>query len=391
MIEERDQSKYQAELHRLITRDFAEAAQDELSSIAKLSQEQGKVDKAFAKSNEEDGLTAYTKEQRGLILIGVDEAGRGCMFGPVVAAAALIGFVDYDVIEEVRDVPSAKRVANAVLLQQRYSQDLLGREFKEVGDLTTQQKHGLLVNKAFANEGSESVFGWDLNVKGKLQPPPNAFYRALQLQLDVSCSKDMLSYLAKAQDSKRLSERRRATLYQNFLEQGAKGSIMFAIEEGDVDEIQEKNILHASLAAMSRAVRQVLKQLEQRCEAYGFRYDQILNNVVVLIDGNQIIPNLNGITQMSVVKGDILVREISVASILAKNYRDDLMREMGQLPQYSVYNIEKHKGYVTQEHVQLLFKHGPSDQHRRDYRQVQLAIEQHANTAMLLKGKDQKE
>ncbi|RIY31942.1 hypothetical protein CKF54_05745 [Psittacicella hinzii] len=393
MVEERDQSKFQAELHRLITRDSAGTAQGEESGL--YDKQPGKQTKASKKGSEtnslDDSLTAYTNEQRGLILIGVDEAGRGCMFGPVVASAALIGFVDYNAIDEVRNEPSSKRIASAILRQQRYSQDLLAREAKELGDLTTQQKHELLVNKAFENEGSDSVLGWNLNAKGKLQPPPNVFYRALQLQLDITSSKDMLAYLSKAQDSKRLSERRRQSLYQDFITQGNNGNIMFAIEEGDVKEIQEKNILHASLAAMSRAVHKVLQLLAQRCEMYAIDFEQIKSNIVVLVDGNQIIPNLNGITQMAVIKGDILVREISVASVLAKNYRDELMKSMAKIPEYSVYNIEKHKGYVTQEHVKLLFQYGPSDQHRSDYRQVQLAYEQHnrkASPEVFLKEKE---
>ncbi|RIY32660.1 hypothetical protein CJP74_04025 [Psittacicella melopsittaci] len=276
---------------------------------------------------EHEDLTKFTQEQQGYILIGADEAGRGCMFGPVVTAAALIGFVDYATLNQLQALP----------LAQRWQQ------------MQQQQRQV---------EQGEHI---------------NPYYQSLGLQLDIARTKDLLTYAAKSVDSKKISEKKRHSLYQEFISQGQEGKILFAIEEGSVAEIAQKNILHASLAAMSRAVLQVVAQLEERCQQYGIDFAKIRSQIVVLIDGNQKLPDLGDLTQQAVVKGDALVREISVASILAKNYRDLLMQEMSQLPQYANYKVDKHKGYVTAEHVELLFKYGPSDQHRQDYRQVRLA------------------
>lgn len=158
----------------------------------------------------------------------------------------------------------------------------------------------------------------------------------------VSFKSDILADLVT--DSKLLSEKRREELAQEILHHHHVG-IAFAT----VEEIDELNILQASLLAMKRAV----EKLEARCGH-------------VLIDGNQKIPHLPAhFQQTTVVKGDLRVALISAASIVAKVTRDQLMKDMAL--QYPHYGFEKHKGYSTLIHKQSIALHGPCPHHRKSF------------------------
>jgi len=147
-------------------------------------------------------------------------------------------------------------------------------------------------------------------------------------------------------DSKKLSASRRAAL-ERQIKQRARA---WAIAESSQLEIDEINILQASLLAMKRAVLGLDLKPGQ-----------------VLIDGNR-LPQLDGYQMLAIVRGDLLEPCISAASILAKQYRDRQMLELDQL--YPQYQFARHKGYPTQLHRQLLQEHGVSPVHRRSFRPV---------------------
>ena len=144
-------------------------------------------------------------------------------------------------------------------------------------------------------------------------------------------------------DSKKLSASRRAAL-ELQIKQRAKA---WAIAESSQLEVDEINILQASLLAMKRAVLGLELKPGQ-----------------VLIDGNR-LPPLEGYQMLAIVKGDLSEPCISAASILAKQYRDRQMLELDQL--YPEYQFARHKGYPTALHRQLLIKHGVSPVHRRSF------------------------
>jgi ribonuclease HII len=144
-------------------------------------------------------------------------------------------------------------------------------------------------------------------------------------------------------DSKKLSASRRATL-ELQIKQRAKA---WAIAESSQLEVDEINILQASLLAMKRAVL-ALK----------------LKPAQVLIDGNR-LPHLDGYQMLAIVRGDLSEPCISAASILAKEYRDRQMLELDRL--YPQYQFARHKGYPTALHRQLLKEHGVSPVHRRSF------------------------
>lgn len=144
-------------------------------------------------------------------------------------------------------------------------------------------------------------------------------------------------------DSKLLSEQRRQELSTLIYQSHSVG-----LGSASVEEIEEINILQASLLAMRRAV-------EKLGQTQGH----------LLIDGNQKIPGMDDWIQTTVIKGDLRVPQISAASIVAKVYRDQLMRDLGK--QFTKYGFEKHKGYSTERHKRAIAKFGPCELHRKTF------------------------
>lgn len=150
-------------------------------------------------------------------------------------------------------------------------------------------------------------------------------------------------------DSKKLSERRREALAEEIR---AK-ALAWSLGRASRQEIDELNILKATLLAMQRAVN-----------GLGLSPDY------VLVDGNR-CPILT-YPSRAVVKGDALVPAISAASILAKVARDAEMLVLDA--QYPQYGFAEHKGYPTARHLEALKEHGPILEHRRSYAPVRDAI-----------------
>ena len=150
-------------------------------------------------------------------------------------------------------------------------------------------------------------------------------------------------------DSKQLTALARERFY---IEIHAK-ALCFCIAQASVEEIDELNILQATMLAMRRAVE-------------GLR----LRPNKVLVDGNR-LPTLK-IAAEAIVKGDAKVKAISAASILAKVYRDQLCRELHlQHPQYG---FDGHKGYPTPAHLAALKEHGACPHHRRSFAPVRALL-----------------
>ena len=150
-------------------------------------------------------------------------------------------------------------------------------------------------------------------------------------------------------DSKKLSEKRREKLYDEIL----ANALCCSIAEASVEEIDQFNILQATLLAMRRAVD-------------GLR----LKPVKVLVDGNR-LPVLD-VRAEAIVQGDALVPAISAASILAKVHRDRMCAQLHA--QYPQYGFDRHKGYGTAEHLKALADHGPSPWHRSSFAPVARSI-----------------
>lgn len=146
-------------------------------------------------------------------------------------------------------------------------------------------------------------------------------------------------------DSKKLSAKRREALFDEIR---AK-ALCCSIAQASVQEIDQMNILQATLLAMRRAV-------------LGLR----LPPKLVLVDGNR-LPVLE-MRAEAIVKGDDKVPAISAASILAKVSRDRWCAQYHQL--FPQYGFDQHKGYGTADHLAALRQHGPCLEHRRTFRPV---------------------
>jgi len=154
-------------------------------------------------------------------------------------------------------------------------------------------------------------------------------------------------------DSKKITEKRRNALAIEIKQQ----ALAWAIATSSVEEIDEINILQASLLAMKRAVEAMQKE-----------FAEVLNGqaIHVQVDGNK-RPNIS-LSCEAIVKGDSKVQAISAASILAKTARDANLYELDK--QYPMYGFAQHKGYPTKTHMALLQAHGVSPVHRRSYAPV---------------------
>jgi ribonuclease HII len=147
-------------------------------------------------------------------------------------------------------------------------------------------------------------------------------------------------------DSKKLSAAKRKLLDLEIRQH----AIAWAIGEASCTEIDDINILQASMLAMKRAIIQLNPKPQQ-----------------ALIDGNR-VPDIDGFSMKAIVKGDLYEPCISAASILAKEYRDQQMLELDRL--YPQYQFARHKGYPTQLHRLLLKQHGACPVHRLSFKPV---------------------
>ena len=148
-------------------------------------------------------------------------------------------------------------------------------------------------------------------------------------------------------DSKQMTSHMRGVAYDWIVH-----NTIWAVAQCSAAEIDQMNILNASLVAMARAV-QKLTQMPQFC----------------LIDGNRLPPDLNG---MAVVKGDAKSLSIAAASIIAKETRDKIMHELAV--QYPMYAWDKNAGYPTPEHLRAIEKYGINQHYRKSFKPIKERI-----------------
>lgn len=144
-------------------------------------------------------------------------------------------------------------------------------------------------------------------------------------------------------DSKQLTERRRYEL-REIIERDA---VAWAVGIVTPEEIDQINILNASILAMHRA----LDQLKVRPEA-------------IIVDGNRFKP-YQKVPYTTIVKGDGKYLSIAAASILAKTYRDDYMNRLAE--EYPQYDWQSNKGYPTKKHREAICQYGTTPYHRKSY------------------------
>ena len=143
-------------------------------------------------------------------------------------------------------------------------------------------------------------------------------------------------------DSKSLSSSKRVILYKHIIENS-----YWAIGKASLTEIENLNILNASLLAMKRAIKKLKKRPSR-----------------VLIDGNK-LPDLKNYKLRSVIKGDQKIPSISAASIVAKVSRDKMISDLGK--KFKGYNWQKNFGYGTSQHLKAIKVLGITKHHRKTF------------------------
>lgn len=165
-----------------------------------------------------------------------------------------------------------------------------------------------------------------------------------------ACILDPNNPIEGLRDSKKLSAKKREALAEEIKQK----ALSWSIEVATLEEVETLNVLNGTLLAMKRAV-----------EALDIKPDK------VLVDGNK-LPKLD-IPAEAIVKGDDLIPAISAASILAKVERDKVIKELHNI--YPQYGFDKHKGYLTKDHMRALEENGPCDIHRKTYAPIRKLLE----------------
>ncbi len=189
----------------------------------------------------------------------------------------------------------------------------------------------LLYERKHLSEGKKYIAGVDEVGRGPLAGP--VVCASVIMPLD-----DIIEGVT---DSKKLSEKKREKLYPLIKEK----AICYSIQEISQEEIDEINILNAVKKCMVKAV-----------ESLSVKPD------ITLVDGNDTNLPINA---EYIVKGDLNSYTIGCASILAKVYRDNLMKEYAK--EFPEYGFEKHKGYGTKVHIDKIKEIGPCKLHRRTF------------------------
>ena len=197
------------------------------------------------------------------------------------------------------------------------------------------------------NKDSRLVIGVDEVGRGCLAGPVVA--------AAVILPSDPPNWVLEVKDSKKLTAKKRELLASKIRE-----SSVWSVAEMPPEIIDQFNILNATLLAMHRAVLSVFQIAKQD-------RDLSVEDFLVLVDGNQNIPDLT-FAQKALIGGDNLSKSIGAASIEAKVYRDNLMKEADT--SYPEYGFSKHKGYGTEEHREAIMVYGPCPLHRKTFRGV---------------------
>jgi len=198
--------------------------------------------------------------------------------------------------------------------------------------------------KILWEQGFKFVAGLDEAGRGPLAGPVVA--AAVNLKFEIFNLKSILNnpIFQKINDSKKMTAKTREEVY-NFLTKHPQ--IKWGVGIVSEKMIDKINILEATKLAMQKAVKN-------------------LKADYLLLDGNFVINSI--VRQKSIIKGDQKVASISAASIIAKVTRDRIMEKYHK--KYPQYEFDKHKGYGTKLHIQMLKKHGPCPIHRKSFSPV---------------------
>lgn len=216
------------------------------------------------------------------------------------------------------------------------------------------------IEQKYIKQGYDFVIGIDEAGRGPLAGPvvaaalmlPRNFrFSNPNFQTNPKSKNSKIKTLFDVKDSKKLTPKNREKIFKLLTQ---SPDIKYGIGMVSEKIIDKENILQATLMAMKIAVENLMKKNTQ------------INpqNSVILIDGKDIIENLD-FGQHSIIGGDDKVWSIAAASIIAKVTRDKIMGEYHK--KYPQYCFDKHKGYGTKLHFEMIAKHNPCEIHRKSF------------------------
>ena len=202
----------------------------------------------------------------------------------------------------------------------------------------------LKIEENYWKKGAKTVFGIDEVGRGPLAGPVVAC--CVCISKDCKLPKELLELV---NDSKKLNHKKRDLVVKEIKKIKGINFNIIKITEKEIDKI---NILNATLKAFKKSVINLEKKLKCKSD-------------IVLIDGNKIIPDFKDHKQMAIIKGDSKIFSIALASIIAKEYRDNIMNKYSLI--YPKYFFEENKGYGTKKQIEAIKKYGICDIHRKSF------------------------
>lgn len=257
----------------------------------------------------------------------------------------ICSMVKQAVVKTKQRKKSSKKAASKI-------KDLLAFDRDTTGGVNQLRLRLLASSRTSANEKTESsgfatgIIGVDEVGRGCLAGPVVA--SAVMLK-DLDPSSSFNRQLKELDDSKKLSQEQRESLADII-----SGGAYSAVAECSPEEIDQINILQASLLAMHKAINKLIESLPFE-----------IGQVTLLVDGNKKIRTCQH-EQITVIKGDSRSASIAAASVLAKVYRDDLMKRLDK--QYPDYLWRSNKGYPSRAHKLAIQEYGLTDWHRKTFR-----------------------
>ena len=199
------------------------------------------------------------------------------------------------------------------------------------------------IDREFYEKGLKLIAGIDEAGRGPLAGP--VVVAAVVMPED--------SFIEGVNDSKKVSEKKREKLYDLILEE-ALGYGVGIIDQKEIDEI---NILNATKEGLTRAIKELEKDLQEK-------NGKLTKPDVIFVDALTKIDTDN-IPYKSIIHGDALSYSIAAASIIAKVTRDRIMRQWDEI--YPMYGFAKHKGYGTASHIAAIREYGICPLHRKSF------------------------
>lgn len=217
--------------------------------------------------------------------------------------------------------------------------------------------------QSLLHRGYKYIIGTDEVGRGSIAGPVVAVSCCIFIDNHDLCDGDNIETfvpIKDVMDSKLLSQHQRETIYNEIIN-NQSNRYKFIVSERSPEQIHETNILKATMECFQESIQNLI-----------IDYNLPLNETFAIVDGKSTPKLVNGPTPIPcrpLVSADKYIYTVSIASILAKVIRDEMMVNASKL--YPEYGFDANKGYSTKEHIEAIHKYGPSPLHRMSFKALQ--------------------